>query len=84
MELLSLAYKKVRDKGYRIINLDCVITCEEPKILPYREQIRKALSASLELEHELVFVKGKTAEGLDAIGKGRAVETLVVCLLEKS
>ena len=84
MELLSLAYEKVKTKGFSIINIDCVITCDTPKILPYREQIRKALADALGLECESVFVKGKTNEGLGAIGKGKAVEALAVCLLEKA
>ena len=83
MELLKLAFEKVKANGFRIVNIDCVVTCEEPKILPYREQIRKSLAKSLDLEIECVFVKGKTAEGLDSIGKGKAVEALVICLLEK-
>ena len=83
MELLALAFEKVKAKGFSIVNLDAVVSCEEPKILPYRDQIRKALAASLGIEHESVFVKGKTNEGLDAIGKGEAVEALAVCLLEK-
>ena len=82
-ELLQIAGKIIKEKGWKIVNLDCVITCEMPKILPYRDQIRASLAAILEIETGNIFVKGKTAEGLDSIGKGEAVEAMAVCLLEK-
>ena len=83
-DLLRSAWKTVRDQGWILVNLDCVVTCELPKILPYREKIRESLAAILGVKKETVFVKGKTAEGLDAIGRGDAVEALAVCLLEKA
>lgn len=82
-ELLRIAYRTVRNEGWRIINIDCVVTCEKPKILPYREMIRESLAGVLEIDAGQVFVKGKTAEGFDAAGKGEAVEALAICLLEK-
>ena len=83
MELLSSAWTIARNEGWRIINIDCVITCENPKILPHRDLIRKSLANVLGIEAESIFLKGKTAEGLDAIGRGEAVEALAICLLEK-
>ena len=83
MKLLETAWETVSRSGWRITNIDCVVTCETPKILPYRESIRKSLADVLGIEKEKVFVKGKTAEGLDSIGRIEAVEALVVCLLEK-
>jgi len=53
-------------------------------VLPFREEIRDSLSAVLEVPRECVFLKGKTAEKLGFIGKGKAVEAHVVCLLEKN
>ena len=84
MELMRDVFKRVKQAGWKVINLDCVIICEEPKIFPYRGVIRKSLAETLELPLERVFVKGKTAEGTGAAGKGRAVEAHAVCLLEKA
>ena len=81
--LLKKAWDKVRDEGWRLMNLDCVVICEKPKILPYREKIRLSLSQILEVDSRSVFVKGKTNEGLGPVGAGEAVEALAVCLLEK-
>ena len=70
--------------GWRLVNLDCVVSCEKPKILPYREQIRRSLAEALEADPAVIFVKGKTNEGLGPIGTGEAVEAVAVCLLEKA
>jgi 2-C-methyl-D-erythritol 2,4-cyclodiphosphate synthase len=83
MSLLRSAFGMVKQAGWRLVNLDCVVGCESPRLLPFREDIRKSLAAALEVPAEAVFVKGKTAEGLGPVGKGRAVEALAVCLLER-
>jgi 2-C-methyl-D-erythritol 2,4-cyclodiphosphate synthase len=83
MTLLRTAFAMVKKSGWLVVNLDCVVCCEKPKLLPYREHIRHSLAQALEVDPGAVFVKGKTGEGLDAVGKGRAVEALAVCLLEK-
>ncbi|MCL2230237.1 MAG: 2-C-methyl-D-erythritol 2,4-cyclodiphosphate synthase [Treponema sp.] len=84
MELLRSVYERVRQAGYILNNLDCVIICEKPKVLPFRDVIRKSLADALETSIENVFLKGKTAEGLGAAGKGKAVEVFAQCLLVKS
>ncbi len=83
MELLRTAHQKIKDDGWKIINIDCVVTCEKPKILLHRGAIRENIAKVLELDVSSVFVKGKTNEGLGGIGEGLAVEALAVCLLEK-
>jgi 2-C-methyl-D-erythritol 2,4-cyclodiphosphate synthase len=83
MQLLKGAFSKVKQAGWRLVNLDCVVICEKPKILPYRNEIRISLADALEVPTEAVFVKGKTAEGLGPAGRGEAVEAFAVCLLEK-
>jgi len=83
MKLLRDVYERVKKSGWKIVNLDCVIICENPKVLPFREAIRKSLAETLETAPENIFVKGKTKEGLDAAGQGKAVEAFAQCLIEK-
>jgi 2-C-methyl-D-erythritol 2,4-cyclodiphosphate synthase/2-C-methyl-D-erythritol 4-phosphate cytidylyltransferase/2-C-methyl-D-erythritol 2,4-cyclodiphosphate synthase len=83
MVLLHNAYTRIKNENWQLVNLDCVIICEKPKVLPYREEIRKSLSKVLDVSMDKVFVKGKTAESHGPIGKGKAVEAFAVCLLEK-
>jgi len=81
MELLKHAWQRVKAQGWQLANLDCVVSCEKPKILPYRDKVRTSLAKALDADPALVFVKGKTAEGLGPIGSGEAVEAMAVCLL---
>jgi 2-C-methyl-D-erythritol 2,4-cyclodiphosphate synthase len=83
-KLLSIAWDMVKKEGWRIVNIDCVVCCEAPKILLHRDAIRKSLASILQIASSHVFVKGKTAEGLGDLGRGEAVEALALCLLEKT
>lgn len=83
MELLARSFALVRDAGWSVVNVDCVVVCERPKVLPYREAIRSAIATALGISPGEVFVKGKTHEGIGPIGEGLAVEATVVCLLER-
>jgi 2-C-methyl-D-erythritol 2,4-cyclodiphosphate synthase/2-C-methyl-D-erythritol 4-phosphate cytidylyltransferase/2-C-methyl-D-erythritol 2,4-cyclodiphosphate synthase len=83
MALLRSVFGMVKQAGWTLVNLDCVVCCEEPKVLPFRDNIRQSLAQALEVSIDKIFVKGKTGEGLGPVGKGKAVEALAVCLLEK-
>jgi 2-C-methyl-D-erythritol 2,4-cyclodiphosphate synthase len=80
--LLQVVFEKVKKAGWRLVNLDCVVMCEKPKILPYRERIRASLAAILGIKPWAVMIKGKTREGLGDVGQELAVEVVAVCLLE--
>jgi len=84
MALLRSVFDMAKQAGWTLVNLDCVVSCEEPKVLPFRDRIRQSLAQALEVSIDKVFVKGKTGEGLGPVGKGKAVEALAVCLLEKA
>jgi 2-C-methyl-D-erythritol 2,4-cyclodiphosphate synthase/2-C-methyl-D-erythritol 4-phosphate cytidylyltransferase len=83
MKLLERAWQSVKAQGWQLANLDCVVCCENPKILPHRDSIRSSIAKALDADPATVFVKGKTAEGLGPIGSEEAVEAMAVCLLEK-
>jgi len=83
IELLKDAWHWVKAQGWRLVNLDCVVSCEMPKILPHRESIRLSLAKALDVDPSSVFVKGKTSEGFGPLGTGEAIEAAAVCLIEK-
>ena len=83
MSLLRSAFSLVKNAGWRLVNLDCTVCCEKPKLLPYRDNIRYSLAQALDISPDAVFVKGKSGEGLGPVGEGMAIEALAVCLLEK-
>jgi 2-C-methyl-D-erythritol 2,4-cyclodiphosphate synthase/2-C-methyl-D-erythritol 4-phosphate cytidylyltransferase/2-C-methyl-D-erythritol 2,4-cyclodiphosphate synthase len=78
LDLLKAAWEKVRGGGWRVVNIDCVVTCEAPAILPWRDRIRESLSQALGIDKAGVFVKGKTGNGLAS-----GAEAAAVCLLER-
>jgi 2-C-methyl-D-erythritol 2,4-cyclodiphosphate synthase len=84
MALLGTAFAKVREAGWGVVNLDCVVCCEKSRIIPFRDAVRASLARVLDTAPEAVFDKGKTGEGLGPVGEGLAVEALAVCLLEKT
>ena len=82
-ELLKTVMQKVRDAGWHIENLDCVVKLEKPKFIPYRQQVIESIARTLDVAPEQVFVKAKTGEKLPPVGTSNAVEATVVCLLSK-
>jgi len=81
--LLGTAWGLVREKGWKLDNLDCVIALQEPKFLPWRSQVRESIAAILGVSSDAIFVKAKTGEGLGSVGTGEAIEVWAVCLLSK-
>jgi 2-C-methyl-D-erythritol 2,4-cyclodiphosphate synthase len=84
LSLLEKSWALVREGGWELINLDCVVSCEKPRLLPHREEIRRSLAGALGIGGGAVFVKAKTGEGLGPVGEGRAVEAEAVCLLRRA
>lgn len=82
--LLKKCWQDVKNAGWDLGNLDCVIALEKPKFLPFRDQVRESIANILEVSKDQIFVKAKTGEKLGDIGQGRAVEVWSVCLLESN
>jgi len=82
-----LLLKKVRDiaseKGWNIVHVDSTVVAEQPKLLPFREEIRKNLALTLSTELENISLKATTNEGFDAAGRREAVQVFAVVTLEK-
>ena len=81
LELLRQAVAMVHAAGFRVVNLDVVVILERPKIGPYIDKIRVELARALQILAERVSVKGKTNEGVDAVGRGEAIAAHAVALL---
>jgi 2-C-methyl-D-erythritol 2,4-cyclodiphosphate synthase len=78
---LTETVRMMREKGYRIANLDSTISLERPKLRPHIEAMRRNLAEILEIEIDLVSVKAKTGESVDAVGERRAIKAEAVVLL---
>lgn len=60
---LREALERMRQKGFEIVNIDCVLIADRPKIALYKQRIRERLSEILGVPQEAVSLKGKRREG---------------------
>ena len=81
--ILRECYQKVLDLGYHLNNIDLTIYSEYIKIAPKREIIRKSIADILNISIDQVSVKATTWEKMGFIGKGLAIASECVCLIEK-
>jgi 2-C-methyl-D-erythritol 2,4-cyclodiphosphate synthase len=83
LDLLARAYAQVREEGWELVNADCVLVGEEPRIAPVREAMRVRLAEALGVETSLVNVRATTTDGLGFTGRGEGLGALAVALLDK-
>jgi len=81
LDLLARAVAMVAEHGFEIGNVDVTVILEAPKVQPHVERMRAAVAAALGVDLARVSIKGKTNEGLDAIGRGEAIAAHAVALV---
>jgi len=79
--LLTEAMRRVRAAGWQVVNVDCTIVAQAPKMAPHVPAMVARIAEALGIEPARVNVKAKTAEKMGPVGEGRAIETRAVCLL---
>lgn len=82
--LLQQAVAIVSAEGYRLLNVDCTLVMERPKIAPYKQQIRERLAKTLGLPQRRVNVKASTGEGIGFVGRQEGVAALAVASLAEA
>ena len=82
--LLSNAYNLIKDKGYKIGNIDAVVSAQKPKLAPYIDEMRKVISKLLDTEIENVSVKATTTEKLGFVGREEGIASFSTVLVLKS
>jgi 2-C-methyl-D-erythritol 2,4-cyclodiphosphate synthase len=83
LELLASVVEKVSAAGLQVVNVDCTVVMERPKLGPHREEIRGRLAQVLGLEERRVNVKATTGEGIGFVGRGEGVAALTIASLEQ-
>lgn len=81
MEMLTRVASLADKRGFRILNADATVMLERPKLREYIYAIRVSVARTLNVEVNAISVKAKTAEGLDAVGRGEAVSAQAIVLL---
>jgi 2-C-methyl-D-erythritol 2,4-cyclodiphosphate synthase len=81
--LLENVYGLIKEKGWEINNIDSNIIAQVPKMMPYIPEMKKILANTLKTDTDLISIKAKTNEKMDAVGEMRAIEANAVVLLCK-
>jgi 2-C-methyl-D-erythritol 2,4-cyclodiphosphate synthase len=78
MQLLTAVVTAVNTAGFQIVNVDCTVVLEEPKLAPHRAAIRERLAEGIGLKPARVNVKASTGEGMGFVGRGEGAAALAV------
>jgi len=81
--LLKEVMKLIKGKGYTVVNIDCTVILEQPKVNPHIPAMQAILAGLLEVDEDRVSLKATTHEKVDSFGEGKAVKAYAVCLLQK-
>jgi 2-C-methyl-D-erythritol 2,4-cyclodiphosphate synthase len=81
LRLLAQAWEQVRMDGWRLANADVVLVGEEPRLAPYRDEMRQRLAGALDVDPALVAVRATTTDGLGFTGRGEGLAAQAVALL---
>ncbi|HEY4551727.1 MAG TPA: 2-C-methyl-D-erythritol 2,4-cyclodiphosphate synthase [Bacillaceae bacterium] len=82
-KLLEHVWQLVKDKGYELVNIDCTIMAQKPKMAPHIGKMRERIAELLEAEPEQVNVKATTTERLGFVGREEGIAAQAAVLLQK-
>jgi 2-C-methyl-D-erythritol 2,4-cyclodiphosphate synthase len=81
--LLAEVGARLAAAGWRVVSIDAVVVCQEPRLAGYREAMRANLAAALKIGADCVGAKGTTTERMGFEGRGEGIAATAVCLLER-
>ena len=82
LKIIEKALDLLKEKGLQPQNIDFVIVCEQPKIGPYVDQIKKSLGEILSIEESFIGVKATTTEKMGVIGNGDGIAVYAIASLK--
>ena len=83
-QMLLTAHEKVIQAGFRLINIDCIIFAERPKLTPHNLVMRDRIAEILKIPPTRVGIKAKTGEQIGIVGREEAIVAQCVALLEET
>ncbi len=81
IELLLNTVTKMKERGFDIMYIDSTVIAERPKLAPFIEKMKESISKA-GIPVDLLNIKAKTNEGMDATGRGEGIAAQAVCLLK--
>lgn len=82
--LLQKTYDLIKEKGFKISNIDSTIVAEKPKIAPYIQNMQIKIAESINISVDQVSIKATTNEKMGFIGRQEGIAAYAVVLIEKS
>lgn len=83
LKLLTAVAGRISELGFEIVDVDCVISAQAPKMAPYRDFMRSNLAEAMGIDVDNIGVKATTTEKLGFEGRGEGISAQAVALLEK-
>lgn len=80
--LLSAVAEKLKESGFLIVNIDCTLIAQKPKMRPYIDEMRANIARACGISVEFVSVKATTEEGLGFSGREEGMAAQAICLIE--
>ena len=80
--LLSAVAEKLKESGFSIVNIDCTLIAQKPKMRPYIDEMRANIARACGISVEFVSVKATTEEGLGFSGREEGMAAQAICLIE--
>jgi len=81
--LLREVFAKIQAKNYAVVNLDCTVILEKPKLNPHIPSMQETIASILNVDVDAVSIKATTHEKVDSFGERRAIKAYASCLIEK-
>jgi 2-C-methyl-D-erythritol 2,4-cyclodiphosphate synthase len=83
-KLMEHVWQLVKDRGYALVNADCTIIAQQPKMAPHIQQMKERIAELLNASPEQINVKATTTEKLGFTGRGEGIASQAVVLLKKN
>ncbi len=84
LDLLARAFEQVAAAGWQLVNADCMVVLQSPKIAAYVDEMRSRVAVAMRTTADRVSIRGTTTDGLGFTGRGEGATAQAVVLLERS
>ncbi|MCX6096232.1 MAG: 2-C-methyl-D-erythritol 2,4-cyclodiphosphate synthase [Candidatus Bipolaricaulota bacterium] len=84
LTLLAAVMERIHRSGWHVVNVDCVVVAEEPKLAPHVAAMRETLGPVLGVGADRIGLKATTSEGMGALGRREGIGALAVSLIERA
>ena len=80
--LMAEVYRRITEKGYKVVNVDATIIAQRPKMRPHIDAMRSNIARTLGVDIDCINVKATTEEGMGFTGEGMGISAHAVCIID--